>query len=126
MDRSELHGGPGMAYTYLDTLGEEIGDGYRVAAFQRLEGPFDVETPMLWPAYFASPAHTVSVVDLPLYTPKIDHAADQGNSGSSRTASKSLSPAAHSRIFGERSTASRRCAMASSRRPASASKQAVL
>ena len=46
-----LHGGPGMAYTYLDTLGEEIGDGYRVAAFQQrglepstVDGPFDVET----------------------------------------------------------------------------------
>jgi pimeloyl-ACP methyl ester carboxylesterase len=46
-----LHGGPGMAYTYLDTLDDEIGDGYRVAAFQQrglepssVEGPFDVET----------------------------------------------------------------------------------
>jgi pimeloyl-ACP methyl ester carboxylesterase len=46
-----LHGGPGMAYTYLDTLGEEIGDAYRVAAFQQRglepsteDGPFDVET----------------------------------------------------------------------------------
>jgi proline iminopeptidase len=46
-----LHGGPGMAYTYLDGLGEEIGDGYRVAAFQQrglepsaTDGPFDVET----------------------------------------------------------------------------------
>ena len=27
-----LHGGPGMAYTYLETLGAEIGDGYQVAA----------------------------------------------------------------------------------------------
>src|SRR5262249_17950477 len=39
------------AYTYLDSLGEEIGDGYRVAAFQQrgiepstLDGPFDVVT----------------------------------------------------------------------------------
>jgi pimeloyl-ACP methyl ester carboxylesterase len=46
-----LHGGPGMAYTYLESLDDEIGDGYRVAAFQQrgLEpsttgGPFDVET----------------------------------------------------------------------------------
>ncbi len=46
-----LHGGPGMAYTYLETLGDEIGDGYQVAAFQQrglepssVEGPFDVET----------------------------------------------------------------------------------
>src|SRR3954471_14358584 len=46
-----LHGGPGMAYTYLDSLADEIGDGYQVAAFQQrgLEpsttgGPFDLET----------------------------------------------------------------------------------
>ena len=46
-----LHGGPGMAYDYLDGLGAEIGDGYRVAAFQQrglapsLEGgPFDIVT----------------------------------------------------------------------------------
>jgi pimeloyl-ACP methyl ester carboxylesterase len=46
-----LHGGPGMAYTYLDSLAEEIGDGYRVAAFQQRglepstpDGPFDVAT----------------------------------------------------------------------------------
>jgi pimeloyl-ACP methyl ester carboxylesterase len=30
-----LHGGPGLAYGYLDGLGEEIGDGYLVAAFQQ-------------------------------------------------------------------------------------------
>ena len=46
-----LHGGPGMAYTYLDTLADEIGEGYRVAAFQQrglepssVQGPFDVAT----------------------------------------------------------------------------------
>jgi pimeloyl-ACP methyl ester carboxylesterase len=46
-----LHGGPGMAYTYLQSLGDEIGDGYAVAAFQQrglepstTDGPFDVET----------------------------------------------------------------------------------
>jgi proline iminopeptidase len=46
-----LHGGPGLAYGYLDGLGEEIGDGYLVAAFQQrglepstTEGPFDVAT----------------------------------------------------------------------------------
>jgi pimeloyl-ACP methyl ester carboxylesterase len=46
-----LHGGPGMAYTYLDSLAEEIGAGYRVAAFQQrglepssLDGPFDLGT----------------------------------------------------------------------------------
>jgi len=46
-----LHGGPGMAYTYLDTLADEIGEGYRVAAFQQrglepssVDGPFDVAT----------------------------------------------------------------------------------
>jgi pimeloyl-ACP methyl ester carboxylesterase len=46
-----LHGGPGMAYTYLDGLADEIGDGYQVAAFQQRglepsaeDGPFDVAT----------------------------------------------------------------------------------
>jgi pimeloyl-ACP methyl ester carboxylesterase len=46
-----LHGGPGISYEYLDGLAAEIGDGYRVAAFQqrglapsRLDGPFDVAT----------------------------------------------------------------------------------
>ncbi len=46
-----LHGGPGMAFTYLDSLAAEIGEGYRVAAFQQRglepstsDGPFDVET----------------------------------------------------------------------------------
>lgn len=46
-----LHGGPGLAYGYLDGLAEEIGDGYRVAAFQQrglapstADGPFDVAT----------------------------------------------------------------------------------
>ena len=47
-----------------------------------------------------------------------------GNSGSSRIESKSSSLAAHSRVSGSTSTAVRRCAIASSRRPASASKQA--
>jgi proline iminopeptidase len=46
-----LHGGPGLGYGYLDGLGEEIGDGYRVAAFQQrglepstTDGPFDIAT----------------------------------------------------------------------------------
>jgi pimeloyl-ACP methyl ester carboxylesterase len=45
-----LHGGPGMSFLYLDGLAEEIGDGFRVAAYQQrgivpstLEGPFAVE-----------------------------------------------------------------------------------
>jgi pimeloyl-ACP methyl ester carboxylesterase len=45
-----LHGGPGMSYRYVDGLAEEIGDRYRVAAYQQrgmapstLEGPFAVE-----------------------------------------------------------------------------------
>jgi pimeloyl-ACP methyl ester carboxylesterase len=45
-----LHGGPGMSYLYLDGLAEEIGDGFRVAAYQQRgvapstsEGPFAVE-----------------------------------------------------------------------------------
>jgi proline iminopeptidase len=44
-----LHGGPGMSYEYLDGLADEIGAGYRVAAYQQrglapstVEGPFDV------------------------------------------------------------------------------------
>ena len=46
-----LHGGPGLAYGYLDSLADELGDGYRVAAYQQrglapsiCEGPFDVAT----------------------------------------------------------------------------------
>lgn len=45
-----LHGGPGMSFVYLDGLAEEIGGGFRVAAYQQrgivpstLEGPFAVE-----------------------------------------------------------------------------------
>ena len=45
-----LHGGPGMSYRYVDGLAEEIGAGFRVAAYQQrgiapstLEGPFAVE-----------------------------------------------------------------------------------
>ena len=44
-----LHGGPGMSFRYLDDLAEEIGDGFRVAAYQQrgvppstLAGPFAV------------------------------------------------------------------------------------
>ena len=45
-----LHGGPGMSFEYIDGLAEEIGAGFRVAAYQQrgvepstLEGPFAVE-----------------------------------------------------------------------------------
>jgi pimeloyl-ACP methyl ester carboxylesterase len=44
-----LHGGPGLGYEYLDELAADIGDGYRVIAFQQrglspstAEGPFTV------------------------------------------------------------------------------------
>jgi proline iminopeptidase len=46
-----LHGGPGLSYEYLDALADEIGDGYRIAAFQQrglppstVSGPFDIAT----------------------------------------------------------------------------------
>ena len=46
-----LHGGPGLSYAYLDGLAEEIGPGYRIAAFQQrgltpstADGPFDIAT----------------------------------------------------------------------------------
>jgi len=46
-----LHGGPGLSFDYLDWLADEIGPGYRVAAFQQrglepstTEGPFDMAT----------------------------------------------------------------------------------
>jgi pimeloyl-ACP methyl ester carboxylesterase len=46
-----LHGGPGLSYDYLDGLAADIGEGYRIAAYQQrgiapsLEtGPFDVAT----------------------------------------------------------------------------------
>lgn len=42
-----LHGGPGLSFEYLDELATDIGDGFRVAAFQQrglapsvVEGPF--------------------------------------------------------------------------------------
>jgi pimeloyl-ACP methyl ester carboxylesterase len=45
-----LHGGPGLSYDYLDTLGGEL-DGFHVAAFQQrglepstTDGPFDIPT----------------------------------------------------------------------------------
>ncbi|MGZ4262383.1 MAG: alpha/beta fold hydrolase [Solirubrobacteraceae bacterium] len=44
-----LHGGPGLSYEYLDGLGDELGTGFRVAAFQQrglepstLKGPFTI------------------------------------------------------------------------------------
>ena len=46
-----LHGGPGLSYEYLDGLADELGTGFRVAAFQQrglepstLEGPFTIPT----------------------------------------------------------------------------------
>jgi len=30
-----LHGGPGLSYDYLDWLAEDLGSGYRLAAFQQ-------------------------------------------------------------------------------------------
>ena len=46
-----LHGGPGMPVSYLDSLADELVDGYEVAAYQQrglepssLDGPFDVAT----------------------------------------------------------------------------------
>lgn len=46
-----LHGGPGLSYDYLDWLADDLGSGYRLAAFQQrglvpstLEGPFDMPT----------------------------------------------------------------------------------
>lgn len=45
-----LHGGPGVSFDYLDGLADEIGSGFRVAAYQQrgiepstVEGPFEVE-----------------------------------------------------------------------------------
>jgi pimeloyl-ACP methyl ester carboxylesterase len=45
-----LHGGPGVSFEYLDGLADEIGAGFRIAAYQQrglepstLEGPFAVE-----------------------------------------------------------------------------------
>src|ERR1700748_2924397 len=44
-----LHGGPGLSYEYLDSLADELGEGFRVAAFQQrglepstLAGPFTI------------------------------------------------------------------------------------
>jgi pimeloyl-ACP methyl ester carboxylesterase len=44
-----LHGGPGLSYEYLDGLADELGTGFRVAAFQQrglepstLDGPFTI------------------------------------------------------------------------------------
>src|SRR4051794_23467843 len=46
-----LHGGPGMAFTYLDPLADELADGYEVASYQQrglspstVGGPYDVPT----------------------------------------------------------------------------------
>jgi pimeloyl-ACP methyl ester carboxylesterase len=56
-----LHGGPGLSYEYVDELGEELGVGFRVAAFQQrglapstLEGPFTIPQAI---------ADTVAVLD---------------------------------------------------------------
>ncbi|HET6815823.1 MAG TPA: alpha/beta hydrolase [Mycobacteriales bacterium] len=46
-----LHGGPGMSFTYMDEVADELVDGYEVATYQQrglapssLDGPFDVAT----------------------------------------------------------------------------------
>ena len=46
-----LHGGPGLAFDYLEDVATELGDGYEVAAYQQrglapstTEGPYDVAT----------------------------------------------------------------------------------
>jgi pimeloyl-ACP methyl ester carboxylesterase len=46
-----LHGGPGLSFEYLDGLDAELGDGYRIAAYQQrgvgpstTDGPFDLAT----------------------------------------------------------------------------------
>jgi pimeloyl-ACP methyl ester carboxylesterase len=46
-----LHGGPGMSFTYMDEVADELLDGYHVATYQQrglapssLDGPFDVAT----------------------------------------------------------------------------------
>jgi pimeloyl-ACP methyl ester carboxylesterase len=46
-----LHGGPGLSFSYLDPLVDELGEGYEIAAYQQrglapstVEGPFDVPT----------------------------------------------------------------------------------
>jgi pimeloyl-ACP methyl ester carboxylesterase len=46
-----LHGGPGLSFDYLGGLAEDIGPGYRLAAFQQrglapstVDGPFDIAT----------------------------------------------------------------------------------
>jgi len=45
-----LHGGPGLSYEYLDDVSADIGDGFRVAAFQQrglspstVDGPFTMD-----------------------------------------------------------------------------------
>jgi pimeloyl-ACP methyl ester carboxylesterase len=46
-----LHGGPGLSFTYLDSLADELGPGYEIAAYQQrglapstARGPYDVNT----------------------------------------------------------------------------------
>jgi pimeloyl-ACP methyl ester carboxylesterase len=46
-----LHGGPGISFSYLEDLADELADGYEVAAFQQrgiepsmITGPYDVDT----------------------------------------------------------------------------------
>ena len=46
-----LHGGPGLSFTYLDSLADELGDGHAVASYQQrglapstAQGPYDVPT----------------------------------------------------------------------------------
>ena len=46
-----LHGGPGLSFAYVDSLADELGDGYEVASYQQrglapttVRGPYDVNT----------------------------------------------------------------------------------
>ena len=56
-----LHGGPGLSYEILDEVAADVGEGYRIAAYQQrglepstLEGPFSVEQEI---------ADTIAVLD---------------------------------------------------------------
>lgn len=58
-----LHGGPGLSFSYLDPLADELGDGYEVASYQQrglapstAMAPYDVNT------YVADVAHVLDAL----------------------------------------------------------------
>jgi len=58
-----LHGGPGLSFSYLDPLADELGEGYEVASYQqRGVQPSTAGSPYDVPTYIADVAHVLDAL----------------------------------------------------------------